>query len=885
MLNGGYINDAQVNGIYADDEGAYQQWLRNTGADGEIAHIVELGYHGGSAVYPSWVAYRAKLTDHANLCAYGYRERIKSVGSFSREISEDLSGEAVLSMGDVALDNVDGALDDWTRLSIDGQPVRVRWGHPSWTPDRFRIRYECLAEAVTKATQDDITIRLRGVEHGANLPLQTTLIPANTAANAPSNLPWPKAYGNVFNIKPTILDEANQVYTINDGAITSVSQVRDSGVRFNTNPIAISAVNTATDVISTATAHGFVAYTRVRCDLGSLPNALGGGYQGVAWNGRVFCAVGYASGSSATSPDGLNWTVGVMPSSSTWKAIAWNGTVFCAVAFVSTKAATSSDGSTWTASTLPSSQQWDGIAWNGSVFCAVASNSSVCATSADGVTWTSRSMPASRSWVGIAWNGSVFVALATATYAATSPDGITWTAQSMPVSATWAAIAWNGTVFCAVSNGSANAATSPDGITWTTRTLPSSASWTGIAALGSTFCTFAQGSTAAATSADGITWTARTLPASAANLWCAITANGYAFCITGTFAAEVTISPDFGATWSGVTKTLPSPLLNNTDYYVLADGLTTTDFKLATTRGGTVIDLTTSTTGAVIVGYHWTVVLTSPAKLYLDSKPAGELTCDAIAGTTLASSIVPTILGATQIDTRSQSRFASTCPQPVGYYAADRVNRLDAADPIMLGLGAWYGYNRYGLLQFGRIEASYSSHDFVLVENDFDDNILVLETMIKPRKRHRIGYRRNWTPQTGTLAAGVSAEGRNLYSQEYSSSPPQAGTDESADGSSEFHLLAVKPDVIPSMMAYGSDALAEAIRRDALYFGWVGVYSCRVAKIGSQLEPGMVGKVTHPRYGLSASVRMVLTKVTDEADGGTSLRFLRPLTNYTPGQI
>ncbi len=479
----------------------------------------------------------------------------------------------------------------------------------------------------------------------------------------------------------------------------------------------------------------------------------------------------------------------------------------------------------------------------------------------------------------------MFCAISTGTAAATSPDGITWTPRTLPVTAgAWTSIAFGNSLFCIVAGSAADAATSPDGITWTLRVLPSSAIWIPIVWNGSVFCCAAIGSTKAATSPDGITWTARTLPVSTD--WYSLCWNGRTFCALGASSIYVTLSAD-GTTWSGVSNSLPAPLATGTDYWVIAIAGSTTTFQLSATRGGAAINITTTTTGAVLVGYHWTADLAT-GKIYLDSKPSGVLTLDGIAGTTAASSIVPTVLGATQIDTRSQTRFATTCAQPQGYYAADRVNRLDVVQAIISGLGAWYGYNRFGLLQFGRIESSYTAgFDYELLEHQFDDNSLTCEAFIKPEKRHRMGYRKNWTNQDGKLVAGVSAEARNLYSQDFSATAPQAGTDESPDGSSEFHLLAVKPDVIPSMMAYGSDGLVEAIRRDALRFGWGRVIVGRVGKIGSELSPGMVVKVTHTRFELSGGVRMPLVGVQDlPTERATVLRFLQlPLTNYTPSQL
>lgn len=887
MINGGFIGDSQVNGHFAEDEEAYQLWLRDPSA--RVGHTVELGYHGDSATYPSYGARTLYLSD----CEIdGYRDRIETLPSFTRAIGEELGGPINDSIGELELDNTDGALDLWHNLAFDGQSCRVRHGDPlNWLPERFRLVNDVLAEAVTKATHERLTIRLRGLEHGANKPLQTSLIASQVGATAPSNLPIPKAYGQVFNARPAVIDEVNQVHQVNDGAITSMSNVRDGGIAFRTNLIAISAVNTGTETLSTATAHGFVEDTRFRCDVSTLPSVSG--WNGIVWTGTYFFAISDRSDlSGAYSVDGVNWSSRTLPFIPI--SLGWNGSVLCIIeeAAGAGRTATSKDGgTTWTTGGSITPGYYEKIVWNGTKFCTVGlgytGTALRYAVSSDGVTWATGTIEALSSYQvrALAWNGTLFALAAyNSNVGYTSTDGTTWTARTLSATANWIGMVWTGSVFSLIAGNTSNvAATSADGITWTARTLPSSDTWHAIAWSGSTLCILARNSgvAKAATSPDGINWTAQTMPANAE--WDSLAWNGYAFCAIAHDSAYTTLSAD-GSIWNGISNTLPAGLSINTDYWVIAAGLTTTDFRLSATRGGSAINITGSTTGAVVYGFHWTIELTT-GKLYLDSKPASEITCDFVAGTTAASSIIPTVLGTINVDGRSQTRFASTCAQPIGVYVPDRRNRLDIAGDIVSGLGAWHGYSRFGFLQMGRIEGTPTTHDYEITADMMEDGSLTIERMVLPRKRHRIGYRRNWTDQSGKLLAGVSTEARNLYSQEYSASPPTLGTDEGSDGS-QFHKLAVLPDVIPSLMVYGSDALTEGLRRDAMFFGWGAIFVCRVGLVGRELDPGMVVKVTHSRYGLTSGVRMSLIHVADRlSEGATELKFFCALSAYTPGAL
>jgi hypothetical protein len=883
-VNGSVINGVGLNGIEVLDEEVYQLWLDNPTS--AIANLVEVDYNGTSDVYPNWVTYTLKSSDSAGLSFGGYPDRVKSVGSFSRQIGSRFTGVVSASIGEIEFYNTDGSLDNWHNLSFDGQKVRVLHGDPSWPLERFRLVFECIAEIASSSSQDTFKLRLRGVDYKSNLPLQTNLI-GPTSTYSSSNLPIPKAYGKVFNIEPAVVDSVNLVYQWNDGSVTSVSDVRDGGVSFNTRQAVISAVSG--NLITTSGTHGFFTNTRIRSDIGSLPAA--DLWYGSAWNGDIFCVIRSGANSVAVSKDGIKWdSVGTgLTGMAAWHAIAWNGAVFCMVA-AGGQIATSPDGITWTMQTVPPAiGGWYAVCWTGTFFCAVGHNMltafAQAITSPDGVTWTLRTMPSSTAtYTGVVWSGTTLCAIAdSGTVAATSSDGITWAASTLPTSSSWTSIHHNGTVFCAISgsfSGSTAAATSTDGTTWTSRTLSSSHWWRSLSWNGSVFCAVALDASVATTSPDGITWTDRTLPGSAN--WAHVTYNGSVFCAITYLSTSSSVSSD-GISWTASTGTLPTPLALSTDYWVSSDGLTATSFKVSATRGGSVLALTNTTTGGAIIGYHWTSEA-STGKVYLDSKTAGKLTLNGIAGSTDAATIIVDVLSAINVDPNSKTRFQGICDQTIGIYVKDRRNRLDVANDVVSGIGAWYGYGRDGMLKFGRVEGNPASYDFTLTDDDMVLNSLQIESVVKPEKQHRLGLKKNWTNQSGALFAGVSADNRTLYSEDFTVSAAQSSSDVGANGS--FHVLAVIPDIQPTMMAVASEALAEAVRLDAMYYGWGVIFSCQVFRTGSRIDIGNTVKVTHSRYNLSSGVNMTCVYVEDApTTDKVTLKFFVALDGYAPGQL
>lgn len=611
-INGQGINAGSVNEAAALDQEAFELWLRDPSA--KIAHLVEIDYNGDSAVYPNWVKRTLKYSDtDVTEIFLGYKDRIASIGSFSREIGERFTGVVSSSYGEITLHNDDGELDLIPNLSIDGQEVRVLYGDPTWPLERYRIRFKCLAEKCTGSDSEKITIQLRGVDFGADLPIQTTMIPDSSGANAESNQPVPLTFGSVFNITPVCIDSTNQIHQYHGGAATSPTVVRDSGVTFAVhmypNYITISAVDAGTNTISTATAHGFYEDTRV------FYNVLG------------------------PSP--------------------------------------------------------------------------------------------------------------------------------------------------------------------------------------------------------------------------------------------------------------PAPLSKGVYYYVLAAGLTTTAYRLGLTPGGAEIDLTNTTAGAWTTGYHWYDDLTT-GKIYLDSAPDGVLTMDVTnTSTTDAATIVISALGAVNVDAASKARFQAICPQTMGIYVKDRRNRLEVARDIVDGIGAWYGYSREGMLQFGRVEGNPASYDLAITDEDMVPDSFVRLENLKPEKKHRLSYRKNWTNQKDSLATGSAYDifgdyWRQLYSTDYSVTAPQTSTDVGTNGM--FHALSAIPDVQETMMVNLADASAEAIRLDAMYFSWGAIYQVGLHLIGTLINPGMVINVTHARHGCSLGVNMTAISVEDKPGSDqdsdiVTVKFFVATSAYAPGQL
>jgi hypothetical protein len=187
----------------------------------------------------------------------------------------------------------------------------------------------------------------------------------------------------------------------------------------------------------------------------NLPNVSRANIEDIVWNESIWVAcgsdgttgIGNHIGLIATSSDGTNWTLNKLggPQERTIiYSVAWNGSIWCAVGYSSFNyfIATSLDGTTWSSYTIQEVFSFFyGIAWNGSMWIAVgetADSYCVIAKSTNPLlssSWTFQNINSVRSLNAIAWNGTRWIAggfsFSSGGVIVTSSDGDTWSVQNI----------------------------------------------------------------------------------------------------------------------------------------------------------------------------------------------------------------------------------------------------------------------------------------------------------------------------------------------------------------------------------------------------------------------------------------------------------------------
>lgn len=245
--------------------------------------------------------------------------------------------------------------------------------------------------------------------------------------------------------------------------------------------------------------------------------------------------------------------------------------------------------------------------------------------------------------------------------------------------------------------------------------------------------------------------------------------------------------------------------------------------------------------------------------LRLGSVPSGQLTCDASAGAAVANRTAAQVLqaialgvglSAGSISSADVTALDVATSAELGVWLRDET-ALQAMDTVAGSIGAYYGFDRLGVLRMARLEAPSGTPAATLTEAD----VIRIERQASndagrgvPIWRYTLGYQHYYTTQDSDLAGSVTAARRaalNLAER----------TVEAADATVKTaHLLA--PVLTGSTYLVGAaDAAAEAARRLGLYKASRSMYAVRARLDSSALslvELGGVVRLQLQRFGMSA---------------------------------
>ncbi|MFL9899060.1 hypothetical protein PQR71_13000 [Paraburkholderia fungorum] len=244
----------------------------------------------------------------------------------------------------------------------------------------------------------------------------------------------------------------------------------------------------------------------------------------------------------------------------------------------------------------------------------------------------------------------------------------------------------------------------------------------------------------------------------------------------------------------------------------------------------------------------------------LGASPASQVTCDATTPATSAASIMQQIaldsgFTAADISATDVAALNALMPAPCGVWADGQTTGQALMDTIATSVGAYYSFDRFGILRMGQIAAPSGTP-----VTTFDD--VVLEAVnVKdagiPAYQVVLNYAVNNTVQNQP-AGSVTVDRRTWLSLATRTQTATNTTVQTAWPSATVQTF-------DTALINASDALAEANRRLAL-FGrrLLMTIDIDLSQLGT-LDLGSVVAFTYPRYGLPSKL-MVVVRVDAGAD-------------------
>lgn len=276
----------------------------------------------------------------------------------------------------------------------------------------------------------------------------------------------------------------------------------------------------------------------------------------------------------------------------------------------------------------------------------------------------------------------------------------------------------------------------------------------------------------------------------------------------------------------------------------------------------------------------------------LGSSPAGQITADVTVGATAAARTGAQILNALatgpgalpvgDVSAADVTALDAATSAEIGLWISDEIDVRDAMAKVSDSVGAYFGFDRLGVLRMRRLEAPSGTAALVfrrlsngVAAEPTTADIVDLERVPTqdqgrgvPAYRVKLGYRRAWSTQTDGLAGAVTAARREFLRE------PLRYVTSTDTAIQTKHLLARELNydtLLDSETAAQTEAdrrlTLRKVRRDRLRL------TARMdAGLTTTIDLGSVVQVVLPRFGYSAG--RLFTVIGIEADAARNLVIL-----------
>lgn len=221
-----------------------------------------------------------------------------------------------------------------------------------------------------------------------------------------------------------------------------------------------------------------------------------------------------------------------------------------------------------------------------------------------------------------------------------------------------------------------------------------------------------------------------------------------------------------------------------------------------------------------------------------------------------------------RIDALSFAVLNGLQPAPVGIWIGTAARSLtDVLNQLFGGINGWWGPNRLGIVECGRLDAPLpTAGAYLTVKDVLDYSFVPLPDAIDPPAwRFAVGAQPNWTIQDSDLAFSVTADRKLFLANGFRYQTW-------SDSNVQIRNLRSQDLVVPGLFAQASDALDEATRLGGLYSQQRSLIRIETRLQGYLRRMGETVNLNLPVGGLDGGRNMVV--VGQKIDTGANQCFL-----------
>lgn len=272
--------------------------------------------------------------------------------------------------------------------------------------------------------------------------------------------------------------------------------------------------------------------------------------------------------------------------------------------------------------------------------------------------------------------------------------------------------------------------------------------------------------------------------------------------------------------------------------------------------------------GVPLVGTSLPTFNLSAGKFTLVRSPAGQITASVQGekpsgaytnnATNIIKHIVKTygqthsLLTDADIDVAQFTSFAAANTQPVGIFCKDRENVLDVCQQLAGSIGASLSVSSQGKLRMVKLALPPGGTVYTVGPEDMEFDSFSVTDKPEVKSSIKLGYCKNWTPQTSGLASGIPTTHVSTLSDEWkpANSIDTAVRDE--------YKLYDEAEQVDSLLLTSGAAQAEADRRRNLWDTPRFLLSATYFAHMLPVELGDTLTITHPRFNMTAKAGLVV---------------------------